>query len=98
MSIHTILSQMEGQVFGHGGEVIEISIYRKDGKILSIPYNQVKTGLETFATRIVEEAKKEERKRIRVAIEKRYKDYGYDDGDGGNAFEAIEEIKTFNRR
>lgn len=59
MSIHTILSQMEEQIFGNGEEVIEISIYRKDGKILSIPYHTVKKGLEVFAIRIVEEAERE---------------------------------------
>jgi len=32
----------EKLLFGRGKEVIEISIYRKDGKILSIPWSMFK--------------------------------------------------------
>jgi hypothetical protein len=84
---------MEEQIFGNGEEVIEISIYRKDGKILSIPYHTVKKGLEVFATRIVEEVGKELIEELKVRHDEHICS-GCGEGFSCDYEDVYEEIRT----
>lgn len=44
-----------------------------------------------------EEIRKAERERIKKAINESYNNYGYDDGDGGNAYKALSLLEDYGR-